>query len=240
LPEEQVQLTVKQVAELLGVSEKTVYRWTSERSLPAHRLGGQYRFHRAELLEWATANRVNVSPKILQETETEAETLPDLAEALQAGGIYYRVGGSDKEGALRCVVEMLRLPEEVDRQLLLQVLLVREQLASTGIGDGIAIPHVRNPIVLHVQKPMVTLCFLEKPVEFGALDEKPVHALFTLISPTVRAHLHLLSRLAFALRDGELKQLIARQGSHDEILTAFRRISAGLPARTGAAGKEAG
>jgi mannitol/fructose-specific phosphotransferase system IIA component (Ntr-type) len=89
----------------------------------------------------------------------------------------------------------------VDREFLYKVLLARESLGSTGIGDGIAIPHVRNPIVLHLSRPIVTLCFLERPVDFGALDGQPVNTLFTLISPTVRAHLHLLSRLAFTLRD---------------------------------------
>jgi PTS system nitrogen regulatory IIA component len=83
--------------------------------------------------------------------------------------------------------------------------------------------------VLHVQRPLVTLCFLEKPVEFGALDGQPVHTLFTLISPTVKAHLHLLSRLTFALRDAEFKALVLRQASRDEILVAAKRISDSLP-----------
>ena len=98
--------------------------------------------------------------------------------ALEAGGVFYRVSGFDKESALREVVELLRLPEEVDRPFLLRVLLAREAIAPTAIGDGIAIPHVRNPVVLHVGRPTITLCFLEQPIEYNALDGKPVHALF--------------------------------------------------------------
>jgi PTS system nitrogen regulatory IIA component len=82
---------------------------------------------------------------------------------------------------------------------------------------------------------VVTLCFLEAPVDFGALDGQPVQTLFTLISPTVKAHLHLLSRLAFALRDSDFKALIVRQASRDEILAAVKKISDGLrtsPANT--------
>ena len=89
----------------------------------------------------------------------------------------------------------------MDQDFLLRVLLAREALESTGIGDGIAIPHVRNPVVLHVSRPMITLCFLEQAVDYGALDGKPVNTVFSLISPTVRAHLRLLSRLSFALQD---------------------------------------
>ena len=223
-----MQLTVQDVADLLKVSEKTVYRWINERSLPGYRVSGQYRFNRAELLEWATSRRIHVSPEIFQEPESTSTPLPGLVEALQAGGIFYRLAGSDKESALRSVAEHMRLPEEVDREFLLRVLLAREALASTGIGDGIAIPHVRNPIVLHVNRPMVSLGFLEKPVEFGALDGQPVHALFSVISPTVRAHLHLLSRLAFAIHDTGFRGAVTRQASRDEIVTEAQRVEAAL------------
>jgi len=148
--------------------------------------------------------------------------------ALLAGGIAYRLVATDVKSALRAVVEAMRLPEEVDREQLLQVLLAREALASTAIGDGVAIPHVRNPIVLHVSRPAITLCFLEHPVDFGALDGKPVHCLFTMVSPTVRAHLTLLSRLAFAMRDPGFQDVIRRQALRDQILTELRRVEASL------------
>jgi len=221
-----VQLVVRDVARLFNVSEKTVYRWIDQGILPAYRINDQYRFNRAELLEWATSRRMNVSPDIFVEPESSATPVPGLVEALQAGGIFYRIGGTDKESVLRAVVETLRLPEEVDREFLLQVLLAREALESTGIGEGIAIPHVRNPVVLHVTRPLITLCFLEQAVDFGALDGKPVHIVFSLISPTVRAHLRLLSRLSFALQDPGFKAVIARQGSRDEIFAEARRVEA--------------
>ena len=223
-----MQLTVQDVAGLLKVSEKTVYRWINDRSLPGYRVSGQYRFNRAELLEWATSRRIHVSPEIFQEPESTSTPLPGLLDALQAGGIFYRLAGTDKESVLRSVAEHMRLPEEVDREFLFRVLLAREALASTGVGDGIAIPHVRNPIVLHVNRPMISLGFLEKPVEFGAMDGKPVHALFSVISPTVRAHLHLLSRLAFAIHDTGFRDTVARQASRDEILNEARRVEAAL------------
>ena len=223
-----MQLVVKDVARLFKVSEKTVYRWIDQGILPAYRINDQYRFNRAELLEWATSRRMNVSPDIFAEPESSATPLPSLVEALQAGGIFYRIGGTEKESVLRAVVETLRLPEEVDRGFLLRVLLARETLESTGIGDGIAIPHVRNPVVLHVARPLITLCFLEHAVEFGALDGKPVSIVFSLISPTVRAHLRLLSRLSFALQDPRFKAVLQRQGARDEIFAEAHRVEAGL------------
>ncbi|MCC6354249.1 MAG: PTS sugar transporter subunit IIA [Verrucomicrobiae bacterium] len=223
-----MKLTVRDVSEMLEVSEKTVYRWLTERKLPGYRMSGQYRFNRAEILAWATANKLNITLGALQETEDSDQPLPTLADGLQSGGIFYRLGGADRESALRSVVEVVRLPDEVDREFLLRVLLAREQLASTGVGDGIAVPHARDPIVLHVDKPLVALCFLERSIDFGALDGQPVQALFTVISPTVRGHLHLLTRVAFALRDAEFKGLVLAQAGREDLLRAIRRISATL------------
>ncbi len=223
-----MQLTVRDVAGLLNVSEKTIYRWIKDGSIPTYRVNEQYRFHRAELLEWATAHKIGVSADIFHEADDGSAGLPTLTDALQAGGIVYRLVGDDKAAVLGASVEAMRLPDEVDREQLLRVLLAREALASTGIGDGIAIPHVRNPIVLHVPRPTITLCFLEHPVDFGALDGQPVHCLFTMVSPTVRAHLHLLSRLAFALRDPGFKGAVSRQALRDEIFAELRRVDSGM------------
>ena len=227
-----MQLGVRDVAELFKVSEKTVYRWVKQRKLPVYRVNEQYRFSRAELLEWATATRTNVTPQIMHEPQEEHVPQPRLDQALEAGGVHYRVCGTDKASVLRAVVHIMRLPEEVDRNFLYEVLLAREALGSTGIGDGIAIPHVRNPIVLHISRPMIALCFLENQVDFGALDGQPVGILFTLISPTVRAHLHLLSKLAFALRDPQFKEVITGHGSREAIFTAACRVETILPVAT--------
>jgi PTS system nitrogen regulatory IIA component len=224
-----MQLTVRDAARILNVSEKTIYRWINQGDLPAYRVNEQYRFNRAELLEWATSRKINVSVEIFHEPESHAATLPGFAAALEDGGIVYRLGGAAKETVLRGVVASMHLPDEVDRDFLFRVFLAREALGSTGIGDGIAIPHVRNPVVLHVPRPVICLCFLENPIDFGALDGQPVFALFSLISPTVRAHLHLLSRITFALHDPAFKQVITQQGSRDEILAEARRVEAALP-----------
>ena len=221
-------LTVRDVCGLLNVPEKTVYRWINHGALPANRIDNQYRFNRAELLEWATMRGITIAADLFEEPESVAAPLPGLAAALQDGGIVHGLRGTDKASVLRAMVEHLRVPEELDREFLLHVLLARENLQSTGIGEGVAIPHVRNPIVLHVARPIVTLCFLDQPVDFGALDGKPVHALFSLICPTVRSHLGLLSRLAFALHDDRFKRVIAERGPADQVLAEARRVEDGL------------
>lgn len=223
-----MQLTVREVSKFLDAAESTVIRWIKQRGLPAQHIGGQYRFNRAELLEWATANHIKVSVEMFDHLETEDEPPPDLADALEKGGIFYHLPDTNKDRAMRALVEALPLPEGVDRELLLRLFLAREAAASTGIGDGIALPHVRNPIVLHVPRPMVTLCFLEQPIEFGALDGKPVHVLFSLICPTMRCHLQMMARLSHALHDAQFKHVVLRHAHRDEILREARRIEEAL------------
>jgi PTS system nitrogen regulatory IIA component len=231
-----MQLTVREVGKLLDVSESTVTRWIKQRGLPTHNVGGQYRFNRVELVEWATANRIKVAAEVFDQLEAE-EQVPRLAEALEAGGIHYRVPDSSKQRALRALVEVLPLPDDADRELVLGLLLAREASASTAIGDGIALPHVRNPIVLHVARPMLTLCFLERPVDFGALDGKPVNVLFSMVCPTTRSHLQTLSRLSYALHDPAFRGVVTRQATRDEILREARRIDAALAASAPQSGR---
>ena len=224
-----MQLSVKDVAKLLNVTDQTIYRWIKQESIPVYRINEQCRFNRAEILEWATSKRIPISIEALTEADSSKTQLPTLLDALKSGGVYYRIEGTDKATVLRNMVEVMRLPEEVDREFLCQVLLARETLGSTGVGDGIAIPHVRNPIVLHITKPTITLCFLEHPINFEAIDGEPVNVLFTLISPTVRAHLHLLSRLGYVLKNPEFKAAVKRQELRDVLLETLAAAEATIP-----------
>src|SRR5882672_10675257 len=139
-----MQLNIRDLTKLLNVAESTVSRWVKRRGLPAQYVGGHYRVNRAELLEWATANNVRVSLELFDHLEADAETVPCLADALGVGGIHYQLrDDSNKDRALRALVQVLPLPDGVDRELLLRLFLAREAAASTAIGDGIAIPHVR-------------------------------------------------------------------------------------------------
>ena len=232
-----MQLTLQNVSKFLDVSESTITRWIKQRGLPAQYVGGQHRFNRAEVLEWAAANQIKVSLELFDHLESDGEPIPTLAEALEAGGIFYNLKGTSKETTLRSLVEVLPLPEGIEREMLFRLFMAREASASTAIGRGIALPHARNPVILHVECPLVTLCFLEQAVDFAASDGKPVEVLFSLISPTMRSHLQMLSRISFALHDAQFKDAVMRQLPREEILQEARRVEATLSAPNAQAGK---
>src|SRR5262249_37376758 len=127
-----MQLSTRGVSEALNVSEATVVRWIRQRGLPARHVAGQYRFRRAELLEWATVNGVKIRADLFDGFDDDEESPPSLAEALERGGIFYRLRDTNRDRAIAAMVEVLPVPADVDRSLLLRLFLAREDAASTG------------------------------------------------------------------------------------------------------------
>ena len=219
-----MRVTVRDAAGLLGTTEAKIYDWIESGDLPAYKINDQYRINRSELLEWATARKIAVAPSMFQETQDEENHIPSISSSLQRGGVFHGVTGATREETLRGVVQVLPLEDDGDREMLLQMLVARETLGSTGVGDGIAIPHVRNPIVLATDDPLLSLCFIQPPVDFKAIDGKPIYALFVLICPTIHVHLQMLAKLAFLLQQPEFRDQIRAMAPAEEIIAAAARL----------------
>ncbi len=210
-------LTAKDAARMLNLPEEQIYAWVRNGTLPSYRIKDRYRLNRVELLEWAAARDIKVAPEFFRENqETNGDLI--LTNSLTRGGVLTDVAGKDKSSVLKEVCARLRLPDPVDREELHSVLVAREALCSTGIGKGIAIPHPRGPIVLGLSDPHVTLAFLREPIDYHAIDKKPVSVLFVIISTTVHVHLMLLSRLMFALQDVEFRQMLHTRAGEATLL----------------------
>ena len=216
-------LKIVDIVASLGVDEKTVLGWIKKKGLPAHLVNGRYQINQVDLLEWATTNDVKIPPQMFAIPATE-DKLPLISGALARGGIYFDVPGDDLKTALKSVVERLPLPPHMDQDFLYQTLLAREALGSTAIGHGIAIPHVRNPILSQSQEPAVSLCFLTRPIDFKAVDDKPVHILFTLITPNVKIHLQMLAGLSFMLHEQRFMELLNSTPGKDEIIAMVTEL----------------
>lgn len=211
-----MQLLVRDVATLFEVSEKTVLRWIRAGQIPVHSVNAEYRFSRAELLEWAQANRKAVPPSLFSGVSNDDAV--SLVDALRAGGVFHGVPGGDVRDVLAEVVQRLVLPKGTDRSALLEMLVAREAAGTTAVGHGVALPHVHSPIVLDADRPSVAVCYLATPIDFKAPDDLPVQVLFTLVSPTVRVHLQLLARLAFALSTPDFRDAVARRAGLEELV----------------------
>jgi PTS system nitrogen regulatory IIA component len=212
-------LSLRDAARMLNVSESRVSRWISKEGLPAFMINGRYRLHRVDILEWA--NRRRISAAALYHAPEERGT-PYRLEALLEGNIHYDLPGGDKKAVMAAVAERLPLLDARDKTLAAQALWDREARGATLV-DGIAIPHARSPMVFAVERPVASLCFLKQAVSFDAAAA-PVRVVWTLVSPTVRAHLDVLSKVASALHDQEFKELLGQAAAAPELLARLRKL----------------
>ena len=225
-------LTVREAAGLLGVSDTSIYRWIRSGILPAHRIHDHYRLNRVSLQEWAASQSLSVSPRLFAGGKT-AGAGSGLCDALHRGGVFYQIPGSTRGDVLDALSRLPTIPATVDRRLLGRLLAGREPAGWTSAGQGIAIPHPRDPLVLRVEAPLLFLCFLEQAVDFDMQGGELARSLFFLLSPAVRSHLELLSKLAFSLHDAQLNGLVRQAAPQERILGRLRVLESHSPAFPG-------
>lgn len=207
---------------MLGVSPDTVRRWARQGRLGVMRPSGEFNFEHAELERWAAAQGLQLrrpgaySSRILV---TDPGAQP-LATALGRGTVLHEVAGATPSEVLFNLVERALLPESVDREGLVSQLEAREALASTGLGDGVALPHPRTPSATFVSEPTVVIAMLEHEVDWRAIDGQPVHTAILLLSPSPQLHLQVLSRLAFLLREERFLELLRTRAEADTVRAA--------------------
>jgi len=110
---------------------------------------------------------------------------------------------------------------QYDSEKVVRVLLEREKLGSTGIGDGIAIPHGKLPLL---DELVVSFGRSSEGIDFNAMDGKPVHLFFLLLAPENSAGLHLkaLAKISRMLKDSDFRTKLLHAGSEEEL---YRIIS---------------
>jgi mannitol/fructose-specific phosphotransferase system IIA component (Ntr-type) len=153
-----------------------------------------------------------------------------LSKLISAASVNLNLKGTDRDGVLEELVnqvpEIAKQPDA--RQTLLRALHEREQLHSTGIGDGVALPHARNALVGLVDHPVIIFGRSAQGIPFGAIDGAPSKLFFLLVAPTVTDHLAMLARLSRLLRDPRLRQELLAADSPKKALTLIKDAEAAL------------
>jgi len=219
-------LSVKSMAEMLNVSEKTIYRMIRNETIPCFRVGGQWRFDRREISSWIEDTRAFSHQTDVKGFSKEDEDSISIAEFLQGGGIYYDISGSTKETAVMACLEQIKKGVPIiDTKKLFENIMDRETLCSTSVGNGIALPHPRS-FKRFNSYSYIALCYLEKPVPFNALDNEEVDTLFFIFPKSERRFLRIQSKLFRLLKDDEALEVIKKVSSADIICEVFARKEA--------------
>jgi nitrogen PTS system EIIA component len=208
-------ITIKEAAARLGVSQKIIYQWINSGHLTSHKLGNDLYLEQAQVDKLLSYEGLTI-PAVTDEVIDFS-----LTRMLENGGIFYHVEGTTKQAVIHNALLLIKELDSPDMAPILKMFLSREELYSTGIGNGIAIPHASGILVGHVNQPLISLAFLENPIDYGAIDGKPVHIIFSIISPNVSTHLRILAKLACLLHDPQCKEVIVTEASKEIILQVF-------------------
>jgi mannitol/fructose-specific phosphotransferase system IIA component (Ntr-type) len=148
-----------------------------------------------------------------------------LSELLSPARINLNLESNDREAVLEELVNQIpELTEQPDaKHTLLRALHEREQLHSTGIGDGVALPHARNALVGLVDHSLLVFGRHSAGIPYGAIDDAPARIFFLLIAPTVTQHLAILARLGRVLREPKLRQSLLTAEKPEKIIDLIRQ-----------------
>ncbi len=236
-------LKIKDVAELLNVSETTIRRWLTSGRIPAYKLNHQYRFSRDEIENWMMSCRVKRTGMRIEpcgeeqiyppENEKEGQESTasqgmqhfSLFRALHKGEVLSDVEGSSKEEVIRNTMHTLAPNMGLDPDVLSDLLIDRENLMPTALNNGVAIPHARE-FILPSPSDMISVVFLKDPLEYGALDGEPVHTLFFLFSSSDKRHLHLLSKIAHLCSQKGTIEFLQMRPTKEMLLTYVKALEA--------------
>ncbi len=232
-------LKIKDVAELLHVSETTIRRWLTDGKIPAYRINHQYRFSRIEIENWMMGcklkstevgssffNETQIYPPKEQKEEREGVVRGGmqhfcLYRAIHQGDIFSTIPGSTKEEIIRHTTKAIAPKLNVDAEVLSELLIDREELMSTALNNGIAIPHTRD-FLRKGSLDMVFIVYPEKPIEYNALDGVPVYALFFLFASNDKGHLQLLAKLAHFASNSKALDFLRMKPNKKEFLEYIR------------------
>ncbi len=186
-------ISIKGVAEKLGVSEKTIYRMVSDNQIPfAVKIGGQWRFKAEEVVDWIDSQKPGAAAP-----RRKTDYRISLAEALENGAVLYRIHGTNRDEVIDELLAAHPYSANFAAKAIKISLLSRESVASSSM-DGIAWMCPDPALPVYLEKSMVILAFLEKPVDFKALDNRKTELLF-LVLPANNTELAILERKLWRL-----------------------------------------
>lgn len=218
-------LSLKQIAQHLQVSERTVFRLLQRGELPGLKVGGQWRFRRDVVDYWLD----------MRMTRMEGLTLLD-PDADQQGGSFFLGGALSVENALILVpqgsrrdviqsfVSLVSLPEAVNPGEVIDRVWAREELSSTAVRDGAALLHTsrwESRTLLHGN--LLAIGRLTAPVDFGAVDGRPTDILFLILAASAQEHLGLLARATRLCRQPGFLSELRLAATPQAVLALVRR-----------------
>lgn len=207
-------LTIEEVAKYLRVSDRTVYDWAQKGEIPAGKIGTVWRFKKSELEKWVNER---LSSSSVKKSESEVQ----IKNFLSPDRVVF-IKNSSKRDAIVELADILAVaPQVKNKEELVSEILKREDLMSTAVGRGIAIPHVRLSSVTDL---VMAVGICKNNIEdYQAVDGVPVNLLI-MIAAAHNQHTYYLKTISYLtakLMNPELRGLLKNASSPREAYDAL-------------------
>lgn len=203
-------LTIEEVANYLRVSDRTVYDWAQRGEIPAGKIGTVWRFKKSEVEKWVN-DRLSSSDKRIKDDVVQVKNI------LAPNRVIFISQASRHDALVELANTLSSAPQVKRSDELVSEILKREELMSTAIGRGIAIPHVRLSSVTDL---VMAVGVCKTPVtDFQPIDDMPVSLLF-MIAAAYNQHSYYLQTLSYfsaKLKKKELRDGLLNAATTDDV-----------------------
>lgn len=156
--------------------------------------------------------------------ETSLNGGADLPVLIHRGGVFFDIEGATPQEVYKNISEKIEKPEGVTSDLVYNALCAREQVLSTAVGNGIALPHARASIIKSDENQKICVVYLKKPIDMQAPDERDVFVMFVLLTHNSQVHLKVLTELAGLFRNLRFRKALEAHAGEAELLSLIREL----------------
>jgi len=148
----------------------------------------------------------------------------DISELIRKGGVYDNIEGSTPEEVYKNISKIIKLPQSLSQDAVYEALCYRERLMTTAVGNGIALPHARNPLLKLEDDQRIAVVYLKEPLNMKAPDGCKVFVMFVLFSQNSQTHLLVLSSLVELFKNSEFKKLLEAHTDEEGLIKAIKSL----------------
>jgi PTS system nitrogen regulatory IIA component len=228
------QMNEKQLAAYLHLDAREVAKLASRDQIPCRKVAGEYVFFKGQIDHWVFEQMGDLPVERLAKIEKGVtahhgwDTEADLLGALiPARGLAVPLKARTRQSVLRQLVTVAEEAELVyNRTDLFDELQQREELCSTALFPGVAMPHPRHPVPYDIAETFIIVGLTESGIPFGAADGSLTRLFFLICCKDDRTHLHVLARLAQVFHEPDATERLMACGDADELRECIHELEA--------------